>query len=80
MSYGIHTDNSHRAIRTWTFSNALIKYCFSLIYILDSPETVNYECSHHLFFSDKISHAKQIVSKCKLLCPLEHGLESSPFH
>lgn len=25
---------------------------------------------------DKISHAKEIVSKCKLLCPLECGLES----
>lgn len=28
---------------------------------------------------DKISQAKQIVPRCKPLCPLEHGLESLSF-
>lgn len=29
---------------------------------------------------DKFSQAKQIVSRCYLLCPLKHGLESYPFY
>lgn len=65
----LHTDNSHRATRTWTFSNALIKYCFFLIYIQASPGTVNYECNHHLLFLTNIRRLNkffQDVSYCVL--------------